>query len=152
MARSIMMCSAVLALAAFGRVGAAPPEAKSDPRVPITALERLAPDKRSERQHVLLADHYHRAGRLDEALQAAEQALQRNADNADAWVIKGDVWRERARWEHALGAYNRAARSRPNTAEIELRRGQVLMALGRTREADAAFERYRALVPAGALK
>jgi Tfp pilus assembly protein PilF len=111
----------------------------------ITVLERLAPEKRTNAQRLELARAHYQAARLDQASQLANQVLEADVDNVDAWVIRGDVWREKAHWSQALSAYSRAARGAPNRADIELRRGQALMALGKTREADAAFARYQSL-------
>lgn len=117
----------------------------ADTKDRIAALERLAPEKRTDAQRLELARAHYQAARLDQASQLANQVLEADVDNVDAWVIKGDVWREKARWPQALSAYNRAARGAPNRADIELRRGQALMALGKTHEADAAFARYQSL-------
>lgn len=120
------------------------PKQSEDARQKAASLERIAPEARTDRQRVELAQSYYKLGRLEDASNQAAKVLEDDVDNAEAWVIQGDVWRERGRWQQALGAYNRAARLAPDTATIELRRGQALMELGKTKEADAAFARYRA--------
>lgn len=109
------------------------------------ALERILPAERTIQQHLALGEAYYQAGRLDEAFREADAVLKRRPDLAEAWLIQGDIWRERGKWSQALAAFDRAARINPGQAGIELRRGQALMALGKNREADLAFGRYQAM-------
>jgi len=111
----------------------------------VASLERIAPEKRTNPQRLELARAHYQAARLEQASKLANEVLESDVDNTEAWLIQGDIWREKERWQQALGAYNRAAKRTPNRADIELRRGQALMALGKTREADAAFARYQSL-------
>jgi len=111
----------------------------------VASIERVLPAERTDQQRLALAQAYFQQGRLDAAFQQADEILKNRPDDADAWVIQGDIWRERKQWQRALTAFDRAAKIRPGRAEIELRRGGALMALGKTREADLAFGRYRAL-------
>lgn len=114
-------------------------------RTQMRANERIPPRERSGQQQLELAEAHYRAGRLDEASRGAADALKRNPRSADAWRIQGDVARERGDWAEALKAYERARKAAPQRADIELLRGQALMAVGREREADHAFARYRAM-------
>ncbi len=111
----------------------------------LAALERIEPKKRSDAQRVELGRAYFKAERLDEAYAQASAALQDGSANADAWILQGDVLRERGKWRSALSAFDLAAKLAPRRADIELRRGQALQALGKTREADRAYARYRNL-------
>lgn len=123
-------------------------------RSAVQNAERTPLSRRTERQHLALGQAHYAAGRLDDAAQAADAAIKRNPASAEGWRIRGDVARERGDWPAALKAYERATRSDPRRADLELLRGQALMELGREREADQAFARYRSLqhmqvVPAG---
>lgn len=114
-------------------------------RTQAQAIKHIPPHQRSEQQQLTLAEAHYRAGRLDKASRHAADLLKRHPRNADAWRIQGDVARERGDWTQALKAYERAAKAASRRADIELLRGQALMALGREREADRAFARYRVL-------
>ena len=145
--RSVMIAAGLLAgVTALAQEAPAESQVLHRQRV---AIERLPPKARTADQQAQLARLYHRAGRLSEAKQEVDRALQRRADNADMLLLLGDLQGQRNQWRQALATFDRLAQLRPRQAGVQLRRGQALMALGRTAEADAAFARYRALQATG---
>ena len=57
-------------------------------------------------------------GKLPEALAQLEQFTQANAENADGWLLLGDVRRARGDAEGARAAYARAAQLAPDYARL----------------------------------
>lgn len=78
--------------------------------------------------------------RPQEALTTAEQVLETEADNADAWFHKGNAFGQLSRPLDALAAYEKALQigSLP-AAELWLRHGQTLQALDRSEQALVSY-------------
>ena len=151
-----MRCHTLIMIGALLTSGAAVAQHSVDPmevqrrsHQRQVTLERLAPERRSAQQQAELARLYYRSGRLEEAQSAAQDALKAQSDNAELLILLGDLQGRRQQWAQALASFNRAAQLRPRQADIALRQGQALTALGKSREADAAFASYRALQVAG---
>ena len=81
-----------------------------------------------------------RLGRGAEALDAAQQVLAQEPDNADAWFHRGDALALTGRPEDAIESFSRAGTLRPAALPWH-RRGQLLQSLERDREAMASYER-----------
>jgi tetratricopeptide (TPR) repeat protein len=79
-----------------------------------------------------------RQGRLEEARQAFEQAVQVQPDFAQAHHNLGKTFFELRRLKEALDHYQRALRFQPDFAEAHHSLGHLLWETGRTDEAIAA--------------
>jgi Flp pilus assembly protein TadD len=91
---------------------------------------------------VQLGRDYRRTGRPDDALVQVRAALRKNADDGDALLLLGDLQFQRQDYRQALATFDRVAQLRPGFAAVQLRRSQVLSAMGLGREAEAANALY----------
>jgi Flp pilus assembly protein TadD len=108
----------------------------------IERIERIAPAKRINEQRVTLGRDYRNTGRLEDALNQAIDALAVEPDDSNALMLLGDLQFQRAQYFSALATFDRVVRLRPNNADVQLRRSQVLSAMGKPREAEAANALY----------
>jgi tetratricopeptide (TPR) repeat protein len=113
----------------------APPE---DIYQRIDRIERVPPAKRTNAERVTLGRDYRNTGRLNEALTQAIDALAAQPEDGDALMLLGDLQFQRAEYVQALASFDHVAKLRPNDADVQLRRSQVLSAMGKSREAEAA--------------
>ncbi len=143
----VMMGGLLMSSVAFAQGALNPAEAQRQSHQRQVAIERLAPERRTALQQAELAQMYYRLGRLEDAERAAKDALKARPDDAATLILAGDLQGRRQQWSQAFALFNRAAQLRPQQADIALRQGQALMALGKVQEADAAFARYQALQP-----
>ena len=65
----------------------------------------------------------------------------------DPHETRADGAVDRGRMEEELGSLDRLIESHPDVAEHHLERSNLLRALGRDEEADAAYDRYAELLP-----
>jgi Flp pilus assembly protein TadD len=87
-----------------------------------------------------------KAGRLDDAEKTLQGAVQRNANNAQAYNQLGIVYRKLGRFKEADVAYQRAVEIDPNYAIAYLNLGVLCdLYLQQPERALAAYERYLAL-------
>lgn len=133
---------ALLAVSTAAHSRSKVPPSEEPAHAVVARIERIPAKDRPVAMERSLARAYHTQGRLDAAAAAADSALKRDARDADAWLVKGDVLRERGDWGGALAAFKQAAALRPQDVDVQLRIGQAYQELGRTNEADAAFDRY----------
>jgi tetratricopeptide (TPR) repeat protein len=71
--------------------------------------------------------------RFEEALNACELAIAIDANDADAWNVKGNIFMGMKNYDGALGAYNRALAIDPEHAHAWYSKG---VALSRQRPCD----------------
>ena len=124
------------------------PDANAQERPPgnvherIAAIERIPPEQRTASELVQLGRDYRLTGQLDDALVQARAALRLDVDNSNALLLLGDLQFQRQEYRQALASFDRVAQLRPGFPAVQLRRSQVLSALGLGREADAANALY----------
>ncbi len=86
-----------------------------------------------------------------EAMRDAEtlvhEALRLDPSNADAYALLARLLGDREHYDEALDAIARALELNPSEAEAQLSRGIVLLWIGRTKEAQQAFQIGRRLEP-----
>jgi Flp pilus assembly protein TadD len=111
----------------------------------IDRIERIAPAKRTNAERVTLGRDYRSTGRLNEALTEMIDALAAQPEDGDALLLLGDLQFQRKEYVQALASFDHVARLRPNNADVQLRRSQVLSAMGKPREAEAANALYMTL-------
>ncbi len=80
-------------------------------------------------------------GRLDEAVAAADEALDLDPDNPDAWFVRGKALYELDRLEEAEAALRRAIEADPDRREAVLRLGAIERRTGRLDACIATFTR-----------
>ncbi|EIC19818.1 alpha/beta hydrolase family protein,tetratricopeptide repeat protein [Thiorhodovibrio frisius] len=85
--------------------------------------------------------------RLEEALQAYDQALALKPDYAEAHSNRGTALDDLGRLEEALQAYDQALALKPDYAEAHFNRGNAVKDLGRLEEALQAYDQALALKP-----
>lgn len=81
-----------------------------------------------------------RLGRLDQALEAFNEALRIKPDFAEAHCNRAIVLQRQERLEEALKAFDRALRIKPDLANAHNNRGVILQRQGRLQKALAAFD------------
>lgn len=98
--------------------------------------------------HFNLGLAHDRAGRKSEAVAAYTAALARTPDFPDALLNRGLIHLERKEFDAALSNFTAVLGVHPEDAAIQAGRGMALEGLGRSSDADRAFERALALLPA----
>jgi predicted O-linked N-acetylglucosamine transferase (SPINDLY family) len=88
------------------------------------------------------------SGRLAEAYELAQLALQAGAQNAEALLLAGRISIERGRSSEAITALSRLTASTPNDATAHAVLCAALRAAGRNKDAAAALQRALTLDPA----
>jgi tetratricopeptide (TPR) repeat protein len=92
-------------------------------------------------------------GKQEEAIKAYERAIETKGQYAEryaeAWGAKGLSLYLMRKYDDAIKAYDMAIEIRPQMADFWKEKGNVLKALGRTTEADAAFAKAKELGYAG---
>jgi tetratricopeptide (TPR) repeat protein len=81
---------------------------------------------------------YHRMGNSAQALQFGERAIQATPDDANVWLVYGDVLSGANRVDDALRAFDRALAINPELPQVNARKATMLLAGGRVQEAVAA--------------
>lgn len=77
--------------------------------------------------YVAIARQRLKLGQPDNALVAAEQAVQIDPQSAEAWRIRGDVWLAYQRLDDALAAYHRALSLAPDDRDVPLMIAEVYL-------------------------
>jgi tetratricopeptide (TPR) repeat protein len=77
-----------------------------------------------------------------EMLEAYEQAVQLNPQDAYTYILKGEALYELKRYEEALAAYEKATQLDPDNLSIYINKGQVLSDLDRYEEALDVYDYY----------
>ncbi|HSD36666.1 MAG TPA: tetratricopeptide repeat-containing glycosyltransferase family protein [Rhodocyclaceae bacterium] len=89
----------------------------------------------------------HQAGQFDKAQSLYDGALQLDADNFDAWHLRGVLEIDKRRFESAIRYLERSLAIRPNAVAAWQNLGIALRALKRPHEALAASERALQIAP-----
>lgn len=135
--RALLALSAIcLLFCSLTAAGQEPPSGNVYDR--IAAIERIPPAQRTAGDLVQLGRDYRLTGQLDDALVQARAALRLDADNGNALLLLGDLQFQRQEYRQALASFDRVAQLRPGFPAVQLRRSQVLSAMGLGREAEAA--------------
>ena len=90
-----------------------------------------------QRRNVISA--YQRLDQLDQAQQAAEEALTTWPDEAQLWSVNADVLQKMGRIEDAIAALDRVTEIDPTYANVGARKGMWLLEAERTDEAVSAL-------------
>jgi tetratricopeptide (TPR) repeat protein len=80
---------------------------------------------------------HHRLGERDKALQYGQRATQVMADDANTWLVYGEVLSGANRMDDALRAFDRAQQINPSLPNISARKASMLLEAGRLQEAVA---------------
>lgn len=110
-----------------------------------TELTRLQPD--NPIGYSMLGSIYQDQGLSGQALEVYEKAL-KLAPSATVLSNIGAIHHEQGEFDRAVDAYGKALALRANMAPIHRNLGDSLLRLGRTRDAQAAYERAVALAEA----
>lgn len=87
------------------------------------------------------------AGRLQEALAAAERSLKLSPDLPETHYNRGNVLVGLGRHQEGLAAFDRTIQLRPHHTDAHFSRGVALLAVGRAPEAERSFRRVLELNP-----
>jgi tetratricopeptide (TPR) repeat protein len=79
-------------------------------------------------------------GEHEAAIHRAEQAIRSNRELATAWLLQGDILRERAELDPALASYYRALSLQEHCCEAQLAVADIYLAQGRPQRALATLE------------
>lgn len=93
------------------------------------------------------ANQLYRVGRLSEALNALEQAIQLQADFYLAWYERGNVLFAMKRSQEALQSYDRTLQIKPDFYSVWRDRGVLLAAMGQFEAALGSFDRATEVKP-----
>lgn len=97
-------------------------------------------DPDAERFHEKLVRLFLRAGQLEEAFRAGQNALTRFSENENIRMVVGDILASRGKVEEAIAHYDRAGQVAAENARPALLEGFLLEKLGRF---DQALEEYK---------
>jgi len=89
----------------------------------------------------------HGQGKLQEAVQAYDKAIQLNPDYAEAYCNRGNTLKDLGRLDEALQNYDKVIQLKPDFAEAYCNLGAVLKELGRLSDAVKSLERAIQLKP-----
>ncbi|MEM6517899.1 MAG: substrate-binding domain-containing protein [Cyanobacteria bacterium P01_C01_bin.70] len=84
-------------------------------------------------------------GRPEEALQSLNRALEMNAEDAAAWIGKGNVLVQTEQLDEALFSFDKAIELNPNLAAAWQGKGRALQKMGRDAEARNGFDKAASL-------
>jgi Flp pilus assembly protein TadD len=79
------------------------------------------------------------AGKLDEALQTAQEAVKLAPDNGEAWAVLGWVQLQAGQWDESEKSYRKAVRLGPTSGHAYHGLGMVLYERGRLAEAESVL-------------
>jgi hypothetical protein len=88
-------------------------------------------------------------GKYDEAIEAFDEAIRLDPNDASAWKNKGLALSHQDKYDEAIQAYDEAIRLDPQDAYNWIYKGRVLKSLGLTTKADEAFAKAKELGYAG---
>jgi cytochrome c-type biogenesis protein CcmH/NrfG len=95
--------------------------------------------------HYLLGQAYTRLENLRPAIGPLQKAIWLNPDFSSPYVLLGSVYLRTEDYPSAEGMLKRAISMDPNNANARFQLGTVYQKTGRSKEAAAQFELYRAL-------
>lgn len=108
--------------------------ALATPRASATAQESRA-DKWLKKSNDLL-----KKGSFEEALNASDEALKLDPQNANAWSVKGDILAGLSRYDEALKAYAKATELCPNNATFFANKALCLEMMAMTTNNQSKFK------------
>ena len=86
-------------------------------------------------------------GKLQEAVQTYNRAIQLKPNVADTYANRGNTLKDLGRLDEALQNYDKAIQLKPDFAEAHSNLGATLKELGRLKEAEASYRKAIALKP-----
>jgi tetratricopeptide (TPR) repeat protein len=99
--------------------------------------------------HIVRATALNSLGRYEEALEAADVYLKREKNPGEALIVKAEALENLGRLDDALTVYDKAARSTDaNSLHLQLSKGLLLCAAGKTAEGLSEFEKFLPKAPA----
>jgi tetratricopeptide (TPR) repeat protein len=113
----------------------------------VVPAEKATSIKRNAKNLAMLAMALDWAGRYDEAIEIALEAVDSDPLSAEAHAILAEIYMDKANWSRALEEIDTAVRLDPDNALVQRNRGYVLDNQGRHGEAIAAFVRAAELAP-----
>jgi predicted O-linked N-acetylglucosamine transferase (SPINDLY family) len=117
------------------------------PEPAVAATPASAPEPVPSAPEPTSALAFHRAGRLEEAEQAALELLAADACDLEGLQVRGLLAIDRGRPAEALRSIEAAVALAPARADLQLALGRALAALGRRPAATVAFQRAHELQP-----
>jgi tetratricopeptide (TPR) repeat protein len=102
---------------------------------------------RQGRAHNLIGQALHRMGKIKDALESFNNAIECDANFTDAYSNRANMLSELGRSSEALSSFDRALALNPNSARDWLNRGATLHGTGRPAEAVASYDKAIALDP-----
>lgn len=110
----------------------------------IEHLERAVALSASDPKHLQrLGRMYLEVGRVDEAAEQCQIALNTDRDWAPLWALWGDVLMTQNRLEEALAAYHRALSLQPDYPNVQMRAAEIYHQQKRYDRLLATLDRYR---------
>ncbi len=80
-------------------------------------------------------------------IQEVTKQLEKEPNNAELYLKRGELWRAHADWEAAYADYERAAALAPDLAVIDLARGRLFLDFGWPLSARAVLDRFLSRQP-----
>jgi tetratricopeptide (TPR) repeat protein len=119
---------------------------RNEPQAAIGEFQlELAANPASWMTHYLLGQAYTRLENLRPAIGPLQKAIWLNPDFSSPYVLLGSVYLRTEDYPSAEGMLKRAISMDPNNANARFQLGTVYQKTGRSKEAAAQFELYRAL-------
>ena len=115
----------------------------------VTNQKVIRADPTNVAAHVGLASCYIRQGQIGFAEQSAVKALSLDVKDVEALLIMAEVYRHKKQWKMARNHYEKAILQDSNESRAYLGLSSALTSLGKPQEADAAFEKSKALSSTG---
>ena len=118
----------------------------------LSVVATAAPQAETSEALLGRAREAYQAGRLDEAVRLADQAVEAassdgSADTARARLSRAVIYEGAGRWADALGDYTHALEAFPRMSEIHNRRGALYFKMGRIDESISDFDKAVELDP-----
>jgi putative PEP-CTERM system TPR-repeat lipoprotein len=85
--------------------------------------------------------------RMDRALQLADESIKTSGDQADPWVLKGDLLRAQGKNAEAIQAYQEALKRKPNHLGVHLSLAQLYMGQKQLDASQTEIEAARKIEP-----
>ena len=114
-------------------------------QVELTSRELLRHYPRSVLLLNFLGIALQRQGKLSQAVEVLDKAIELKSDVVDSHSNRGIALKELGRAEGALASYDRAIELQPDFPEAHFNRGNVLLGLGRFDEAAESYEQAIAI-------
>lgn len=107
---------------------------------PVSSQPPQQPPPQSSQQLMAEGASHYNAGRYVEAVAAYDQAIRFAPNNAAAYFFKGNALVALRSYEAAISCYDYAIQLAPNVADAYNAKGRALEQLGRSAEAQKAYE------------